>query len=74
MPSKKYVVSPGIILSKNDNDTHYISASQLIELYGVDPCECIIETERNRKELSRYLNLVWLYPIMGGNYTIKKTI
>ena len=39
---KKYLVYPGWVISKNDCDTHYISAKDLINLYNVNPKDCII--------------------------------
>lgn len=36
----KYEVFPGHVTSRSDGDRHYISASQLIHLYCVDPLEC----------------------------------
>jgi hypothetical protein len=37
----KYLVYPGYVISKNDGEKHYISFMKLIELYRVDPRECI---------------------------------
>ncbi len=38
----KYVICPGYVTSKNDGQRHYISAKQLMRLYGVNPLECVI--------------------------------
>ena len=35
----KVILCPGYVLGKNDNDRHYISAGQLIRLYGVLPTD-----------------------------------
>ena len=32
---KKYVLYPGYIKSKNDNDLHFITGRQLMELYAM---------------------------------------
>ena len=37
---KKYIVFPGAVTSKTDGQRHYISHTQLMRLYGVDPREC----------------------------------
>lgn len=39
---KKYLVIPGKVTSQTDGDTHHIGAMRLIELYGVNPDECLI--------------------------------
>lgn len=39
---KKFIVQPDFILSKFDGDEHYINAHQLIDLYGVNPAECVL--------------------------------
>lgn len=38
----KYVICPGMVVSKADGREHYIGAMQLMRLYGVDPRECEI--------------------------------
>jgi len=40
-PGKKYYVIPGYIKSKNDDDSHYVSYSKLIELYRVKEKDCV---------------------------------
>lgn len=61
----KYLVCPGHVKSK-DGDTHYISARQLMQLYGVSPKECVIWQERRT-----YKGLIRLVPKKDGNYTIR---
>lgn len=39
---KKYLVIPDYVHSISDGDYHYITARQLIKLYGVPPSECVI--------------------------------
>ena len=34
-PLSRYVVYPGFVTSRNDGDRHWISASRLLELYGL---------------------------------------
>jgi hypothetical protein len=37
----KYAVFPGTIESRHDGQEHFISYNRLIELYKLDPRECI---------------------------------
>lgn len=39
----RYCIHPGPITSKNDGEQHFISAAQLMGLYGVPRRECIID-------------------------------
>ncbi len=64
----KYILFPGNITSKNDNQIHYISASMLIKLYKVNPKECI-EFSRTINE-KEYQNLIELHPRYDGNYKV----
>lgn len=38
----KYVVLPGYIRSDSDGQEHFIGERQLMDLYRVDPRECIV--------------------------------
>ena len=38
----KYLLFPGWVRSKNDSDQHFITASQLARLHGVDIRECLV--------------------------------
>lgn len=73
----KYVICPGFVQSKNDRQRHYISATQLMRLYGVKPHECLIHepqpwwtpaqhrmAEEQQKDLPR------LGPRYHGDYTL----
>jgi len=42
--TKKYIVIPGFVQSKNDCDEHYISSDRLMSLYGVSRDECYVMT------------------------------
>ncbi len=63
---KKYLVLPGRVLSKNDQDYHFIGADQLMRLYGVSPAECIIHKER----MSIPEGLIPLAPDYHGEYKV----
>ena len=75
MTTARYAVHPGAMSSKNDRDVHYIGASQLMRLYGVDPRDCIIiddrrpETYQGRDNSGGYIHL---YPDYHGNYELPK--
>lgn len=68
---KKYLVCPGKVRSK-DGDLHFVSASQLINLYKVERDECVIlDTPQS------VFGLVWkdyivLEPRGDGNYELPK--
>jgi hypothetical protein len=65
----KYLVIPGNVRSRNDGDIHYISARQLMQLYGVNPDECVIYD--NRFGGRQYSDeLIPLRPMFNGNYTL----
>lgn len=66
---KKYKVLGGCIESKNDGDTHYISAMKLCLLYGVNPSECYLVDAHQRSELRRLPDdLIELRPRYDGHY------
>jgi hypothetical protein len=63
----KYVVAPGTIRSKADNNLHFIKSDQLIRLYGVDRAECFIL--RSGDTTPGHLNdLPVLMPLYHGEY------
>lgn len=68
----KYIIMPGFVKSKNDGETHYISASKLIHLYGVNPKECYIvrdgEMESIPKSVSKTAKV--LSPKYNGDYSL----
>lgn len=80
MSELKYAIYPGEIRSRNDGDWHYVTAMQLMHLYGVDPRECIVvfpssmyRHESERESLLRDVQrcgLIELYPRYDGNYTL----
>ncbi len=39
---RRYLVLPGYVRSKQDEDWHYVSGSELIRLYRVNPAHCVI--------------------------------
>jgi len=69
---KKYLVIPGTITSESDGDLHYISASSLIRLYGVDPRECVVLSEYLSDVGIKRDELIVLRPNYRGNYDLPK--
>lgn len=67
-----YAVFPGHVPSKHDGDSHYIGARQLMNLYGVSPCECVIVQGVWNARLAA--NLIPLYPRYDGNYSVAQVI
>jgi hypothetical protein len=65
---KKYLICPGWITSINDGDRHFITADELIRLYGVDRAQCQIAKDgvKYPKEMIR------LAPNMDGKYRTRK--
>jgi hypothetical protein len=68
---KKYALYPGYVISQYDGDRHFISASQLAELYGVNFNECVI-VDKSRPESmvmrGHTSDLIPLFPRMDGKY------
>lgn len=68
---KKYLVIPGNVISKNDGDEHYISANELIRLYGVQRDDCVIaDPSMPRGYYSKYADLILLVPRYDGDYSL----
>lgn len=72
---KHYVLVPGYIHSKHDEDRHYITGQMLRRLYQLDPKECSIYRGLRRDKTHilepgppRDAELVYLYPSYEGNY------
>lgn len=65
----KYLVVPDFMLSKTDNQKHFIGATQLMRLYGVNPLECIVSRDGEIYKLNTD-NLIVLRPRYNGDYTL----
>jgi hypothetical protein len=66
----RYAVHPGFVFSQHDDDYHYIGAGQLMDLYGVDPRECVTVRPDMNKLGRGYSDLIDLYPRYYGDYTL----
>lgn len=70
----KYVVCGGWVRGRGDWDQQFITPNKLVELYKVDPAECIKIRHYNDKHgfTRDYLEkLIWLTPREDGNYSTK---
>ncbi len=65
----KYLVFPGYVTSQNDGQSHYVSATDLMQLYGVDPKKCRINPPRITNLGAR---LIELRPRADGKYSLSK--
>lgn len=68
----KYLVCPGIVISKHDGQEHYISARELISLFNVNPRECKIIDSRGSAYGIRWEDYTVLRPSTDGNYQLQK--
>ncbi len=67
----RFIVHPGFVWSKSDGQQHFISASKLANLYGVNMRECIVISPDRTEDK---LGFEWregdidLYPRTDGKY------
>lgn len=76
---KRFLVIPGFVISRSDGDRHHVSGKQLMELYRVDPRECLELSEQVARDERApppagytwsYLNsLIHLTPRHDGDYS-----
>lgn len=68
---KKYLVIGGEVISRHDGQRHYVSAQQLVRLYGLNPSQCILVEEVDPSRAYGYRKgMVRLYPRYDGDYTL----
>jgi hypothetical protein len=67
----RYLVMPGEIVSATDGSSHWVGASTLMRLYGVDPQECVV-ARADTPTPSYYAGLTQLRPRIDGNYTLEE--
>jgi hypothetical protein len=70
----KPCLHPGYIHSRTGGMWHFISASQLAQLYGLNPRDCIIWDEERPETYSgrNYEDYKHFYPSYKGSYQVKK--
>ena len=62
----KYILYPGEVYSVNDGQRHYVTANQLMKLYGVSPRNCVLF--HDYAQFSS--DMIPLHPRSDGNYEI----
>lgn len=74
---KKYVVCPGYVTSRKDNQRHFVTARALVDLYGVALNECVTYDYEQASSSMSYerdnewkLKLIALHPRSDGNYLL----
>lgn len=64
---RKYVLMPGYVRSKNDDDLHYIGVAALAKLYRVRLSECaVVRDVIDARNLTG--DEIWLRPRYDGQY------
>lgn len=68
-PVRRHIIHPGYVRSRNDGERHFISASQLTRLYGLNwlADHCV---NANEPGYVASPNDVHLYPQYDGNYRL----
>ena len=77
----KYAVYAGYTTSKTDGQDHFVSAKQLMFLYGVRQDECLIVPHHRTGHPSEYAHLderaaklIALRPRFDGDYTLPSCV
>jgi len=70
MIKAKYLLFPGHVISKNDGQEHFITASQLAHCYDISIRECITYREELRPNPRERDDLIWLFPDWSGRYEV----
>ena len=77
MKPYRYILQPGTVTSQSDGQRHYVGASALARLYGVDIRACYIDIGdpcRTNPPIPDHLrDLPVLAPREDGNYTLPET-
>jgi hypothetical protein len=71
----KYLVIGGWVVSKKDHLSHYVSATTLVSLYGIDRSECLLvegKSTRYRPLEECLSKLIILRPDPSGEYVLPK--
>lgn len=69
----KYVLCPGYVRSRTDSGLHFITANQLVELYGVRRDECALRPDSDdptRNGWSPPPGAIELHPRYNGDYCL----
>ena len=68
----RYLLCPGIVMSRNDGKYHYVSASDLAHLYGIQISQCKV---RPGQMIARFgwrpqSGVIELHPRYDGDYSL----
>lgn len=70
-----YIVIPGFVTSARDGSRHYITARQLVRLYGVREADCIV-VHLEQRTIGLTLEQMVEYPILiprhDGDYSLDR--
>ncbi len=64
----RFAVIPSRITSKSDGDRHYVSASDLVRLYGLQLGEYVVVEPSDPHFDIKTDGLIELWPLYNGNY------
>jgi len=70
---RRYFICPGIVISRNDGDEHFISASKLAQLYGIslnEPNVHVVKPTEQHYARKWHVTDVFLYPRKDGDYRL----
>lgn len=66
----KYLIFPGEVLSQYDGDVHFVTAPELMNLYKVDPKDCIVVRDAGQLRGLVVGDYIPLHPQFSGDYTL----
>lgn len=69
MSEIKYIVYPGTVRSRHDQDEHFITGRRLLDLYKVDWREAVI-VNTGDEVLGLHWEFLALHPDPFGNYSL----
>lgn len=69
--SIKFVLRTGSVMSCSDRQIHTVQASRLINLYGLNPKDCLLDPKECQLRGYHEDELVHLCPLDSGEYRVK---
>lgn len=67
----KFVLRTGSVMSCSDRQIHTVQASRLVNLYGLNPKDCLLDPSERQLRGYHEEELVHLCPLDSGEYRIK---
>ena len=65
--SRRYVLHPGYVYSRNDGDRHFVGAVDLARLYGVRLSDCLVDRDGRFEHVTAVIHL---RPRFDGDYRL----